>query len=315
MEVFFYNPDEDDEGLGDAAWELASKSGIQVLSDKDLKAVVIDGGELVGAMFDSLVGDRYSFDVVVDKASRGRGVGSALIDAAMDEFESVRESGAEMVLDVVNPDMVPVLERRGLSVLDEEGGHVIMGHAGPGSVDLASAARRIALDVFPELTPGVGFHLEGDGFWDVQDIPEDVLGTATFSGYLEIQGYPSVVFETPDGDQWAQKQPGTHAPKGDDAARDELASSALHAAALRVADTTSRAKLDPNLQRSLQAMTDELVAAEVALDKAVQHGRRLETERSFDWILEHAQAVLSDFREFRKGVDESVAYALPDDEV
>lgn len=178
-------------------------------------------------------------------------------------------------------------------------------------MDLRAAAARLALDAFPELTPGYGFHLEGDGRWDVQELPGEVLERATFSGYLEIEGYESAVFEMPDGDQWAQKQSGTPAPKGDDAARELMASSILHTAASRVADRTSRMKLEPSLQRSLQAMAEEMAAAEAALDKAVQHGRRLEVEPSFDWILQQVESTLSDFREFRKGAQDAISYALP----
>lgn len=182
-------------------------------------------------------------------------------------------------------------------------------------MDLRTAAARVAaLDAFPELTPGYGFHLEGDGFWDVQELPEEVLTGATFSGYLEIEGYQSAVFEMPDGDQWAQKQSGTPAPKGDDAAREMTASWSLHGAALRVADRESKVRLDPGLQRSLQAMSEELAAAEAALDRAVQHGRRLDIEPSFEWIVEHVKSVLSEFREFRKGAQDSIEYALPDEE-
>ncbi len=80
-----------------------------------------------------------------------------------------------------------------------------------------------------KLAPGLGFHLEGDGKWDVQKIPPDVLRSAKFIGELEIEGFPSVVFETPDGDQWAQKAPGVPAPKGDEAA------DAIEKMAMRVA--------------------------------------------------------------------------------
>ncbi len=61
----------------------------------------------------------------------------------------------------------------------------------------------------PELVEGPAFHLEGDGHWDVQDLPHSVLRDAEYTGEIKIDGYPSVVFETPDGDQWAQKAPGT----------------------------------------------------------------------------------------------------------
>lgn len=73
-------------------------------------------------------------------------------------------------------------------------------------------------------------------------------------------------------------------------------------------------RLEPGLQRSLQAMAEEMMAAEAALDKAVQHGRRLETEPSFDWIVQHLEATLADFREFRKGAQDAIAYALPEEQ-
>jgi len=74
------------------------------------------------------------------------------------------------------------------------------------------------MDRDPRLVPGPAFHLEGDGQWDVQDLPSAALHGARYVGRIKIDGYPAVVFETRDGDQWAQKEPGTPAPKGDEAA-------------------------------------------------------------------------------------------------
>jgi hypothetical protein len=52
----------------------------------------------------------------------------------------------------------------------------------------------------PVLTPGNGFHLGPDGQWKPEKIPQDVLDTAVFSGYLTINGYRCSVFETPEKD-------------------------------------------------------------------------------------------------------------------
>jgi hypothetical protein len=65
--------------------------------------------------------------------------------------------------------------------------------------------------VDPILTPGNGFHLGPDGQWKPEKIPEDVLNTAKFSGYLTIKGYRCSVFETPDKQSWGQKSEGTPA--------------------------------------------------------------------------------------------------------
>lgn len=70
-------------------------------------------------------------------------------------------------------------------------------------------------EAVPQLSPGIGFILEGDGKWDVQKIPPEVIKSAEFSGYLTIQGYKCSVFITPEGEQWAQKSSGIPAPKGD----------------------------------------------------------------------------------------------------
>lgn len=55
-----------------------------------------------------------------------------------------------------------------------------------------------------KLTPGVAYHLQPDGYWKVSEIPKSDLD-AEFSGHLTIKGDRCLVFETPSGDQWAQK--------------------------------------------------------------------------------------------------------------
>jgi hypothetical protein len=63
-----------------------------------------------------------------------------------------------------------------------------------------------AKEDLPLLSPGYGFHLKENGQWKVEKIPPEVLKTAEFSGYLTVSGYESTVFNTPEGDSWAQKR-------------------------------------------------------------------------------------------------------------
>jgi len=162
-------------------------------------------------------------------------------------------------------------------------------------------------NVNPHLVPGLGFHLEGDGFWDVQEIPKNVLETAEFFGNLDIEGYQAVVFQTPNGDQWAQKAPGTPSPKGDEA-KEQIMSFSFD----RIATRMAKVNLDPSLQNSLKDLSIELENAEIALSRAVQFGRRLEVEPSFDWITQHTENVLNELKEFRKGAQDAIEYALPE---
>lgn len=159
----------------------------------------------------------------------------------------------------------------------------------------------------PKPAPGVAFHLEGDGHWDVQKIPDDVFKTLEFSGELSIRGFRCSVFETPDGDQWAQKVPGTPAPKGDEAAMDATASIQRMAR-----NIVARKGIDPNIARAAKAMLEEIRAAEAAMDKARQFGRVLGNEQSLEWIVDQVEAAHDSLKGVVKGIEESLSYAVSD---
>lgn len=57
----------------------------------------------------------------------------------------------------------------------------------------------------PSLVSGLGFKLNEQGTWDVEQIPDEIVDESEFSGYLTIHGYKSAVFETADKQMWAQK--------------------------------------------------------------------------------------------------------------
>jgi len=170
---------------------------------------------------------------------------------------------------------------------------------------------RSASNALPGLSPGFGFKLEGDGQWDVQRIPEDVLRTAEFSGEITIKGYPCSVFETPDKDQWAQKVSGTPAPKGDQAVEEALGKMASRVA--RMAGKTAKRGLEPNIARAATAMLEELKAAEASLDKARQFSRVLRNEQSLEWMVDQVEASHDALKGVVSGIEESLAYLSPDE--
>jgi hypothetical protein len=148
----------------------------------------------------------------------------------------------------------------------------------------------------------VAFHLEGDGHWDVQKIPDDILEQLKFSGELVIHGYRCSVFETPDGDQWGQKIPGTPAPKGDEGA-------AQMAMLYRMAHKImARKNLEPNIERAVNAMLEELASAEASLDKARQFGRVIRNEHSLEWIADQIDSSHESLEGILVGIRDSLDY-------
>lgn len=119
----------EDELVGEA-YRLG-KTEISVLSDKEPSIVAMDGDEVVGVLFTSMVGYKFSFDIVVDEKHRNIGVGSKLAEYGIEEFKELHSDmpEIELQLDVVNPRMRKILERMGLKILEHVAGdRVIMGH-------------------------------------------------------------------------------------------------------------------------------------------------------------------------------------------
>ena len=57
----------------------------------------------------------------------------------------------------------------------------------------------------PVLNPGVAFHLDESGLWSPEKVPDLVLKDAIYKDDMTILGYRCLVFETSEGDLWAQK--------------------------------------------------------------------------------------------------------------
>lgn len=129
-EVAYVGGDEDEVSGADldAAWKIAHDSPIRILRDKELTALAKEDGHVVGALFTSLQRDEFSFDVVVTPDAQGKGIGTRLTEEGMQMYRNIRfdVEDLKLSLDVVNPRMVPVLERMGLKVTQQVGGHTLM---------------------------------------------------------------------------------------------------------------------------------------------------------------------------------------------
>ena len=117
-----------DENLMNQAYALG-KAEITVLSDKEPAVLAVLGDKVVGILFTSLVGDSFSFDIVVDPSFRRQGIATELAKQGLQEFQQLSwDMPIELQVDVVNPHMRSILEGMGLVVLEEiAGDRVIMG--------------------------------------------------------------------------------------------------------------------------------------------------------------------------------------------
>jgi len=117
--------------FADQADQIAAKSGIRILRDKELSMVALDGENVVGALYTSFGPHEdeeiYSFDVVVAKEHEGRGIGRRLAEIGISEFGQYQDiPEAKMKLDVVNPAMQRILSKLGLCVTGTAPGRVFM---------------------------------------------------------------------------------------------------------------------------------------------------------------------------------------------
>jgi len=70
----------------------------------------------------------------------------------------------------------------------------------------------------------------------------------------------------------------------------------------------ARGPVEPNVARNAKAMLEEMQAAEANMHRAVQFARRLQTERSMEWIVEQLGELHSNFAEFVKNADDALDY-------
>ena len=125
--VDFMSPDDMETDYSDDLNRIERESGINILSDKELTLLAVMDGKVVGALYTSTGPNDYSFDIIVDKPYRGKGIGKQLTDLGLSDYNQVGdELGVPLKLDVVNPKMIPYLKLKGLKVVQQHDGHTIM---------------------------------------------------------------------------------------------------------------------------------------------------------------------------------------------
>lgn len=131
-EVKMIDENEDWELL-ELAEQVFKVSNIRCSSEKNIRHVAIEHDEVIGSLSSGWCqGDEYngkpvavfSWDLAVLPQHRKKGVGLSLIKAAMQQYESEKEIYANdgysmMRIWVINPILVPVLEKLGFTIESE----------------------------------------------------------------------------------------------------------------------------------------------------------------------------------------------------
>lgn len=108
--------------------KLARDRNIGLTRDRNLSLIARDeNGEIIGGAYTSLENDEYTFDVIVSREAEGKGVGSKLLDKVINPELSMGFDiydiypDLKVKVDVVNPSMKKMLEKRGFEVKDRIG--------------------------------------------------------------------------------------------------------------------------------------------------------------------------------------------------
>ena len=127
--IEFVSPDETDLDYYDDLNKIQKDSGINILSDRELVLLVTRNEKVVAALYESNVNATFTFDIIVDKNERNKGIGTKLIDIGLSDYTEFKSIGYKLMLNVVNPNLIQHLQRRGLKIIDKNNhNHVTMSY-------------------------------------------------------------------------------------------------------------------------------------------------------------------------------------------
>ena len=124
IEEPFDEDGEIDYDADDAVRKIARDRNIGLTSDRNLSLVARDeDGEIIGGAYTSLEDSKYTFDVIVSREAEGKGIGSRLLDKVINPDYELYDTYPDLKVevDVVNPSMKKMLEKRGFQVMQRIG--------------------------------------------------------------------------------------------------------------------------------------------------------------------------------------------------
>ncbi len=126
IESAFDEDGEIDYDAEEAVKEIARARNLGITRDRELATVAKDeDGNIIGGAFTSYDNEtgEYTFDVVVSEDAEGSGIGSKLLNSVIEIPSDIKEFNpkAKVKVDVVNPQMQAMLEKRGFEVTERAG--------------------------------------------------------------------------------------------------------------------------------------------------------------------------------------------------
>lgn len=119
-----FNDELEDYGIdpyeaGDVAFNIAKSNNMNILSDKNLRHILVDLNEkkVIGGVWTSEVNGVFSFDIAIDSQYQGKGLSELLIKRALDEYEymndiyyDMNDEKLDISVDVINPKLAKILQ-------------------------------------------------------------------------------------------------------------------------------------------------------------------------------------------------------------
>lgn len=98
------------------AYKIAKDGGIRITSNNNLSGILIDTklSRVIGAIWFSNNNYTFSFDIALDSSYQNMGLSSILINAAISEYNYLKEifEDIEMEVLVINPKLVQILKNK-----------------------------------------------------------------------------------------------------------------------------------------------------------------------------------------------------------
>ena len=113
------------------AERIAKEVGINAyhLRDNTLSQVALEGDKVAGALWTNISANLFSFDIVVSKDHQKKGIGAKLVDAAIREFNEMKDAYPDLKyqVQVVNESMTRILRKKGFVFAYGDGGGDLKG--------------------------------------------------------------------------------------------------------------------------------------------------------------------------------------------